>query len=123
MTDSDSQDPQDPDEDKDPQAPPEPPQEPSGPEEPELRIVDLTHSGEDDPAGYLDGIRVSERIIRDATDDPQFTYLRSMHHQAQMALLRRIIELAPSANVEDLQALSDAYLRLPAPSEDFQGEG
>jgi len=45
----------------------------------------------------------------------QAILLKTMHVQAQAALLRRIGDLAPAASVEDLRQLADAYITLPEP--------
>ncbi len=45
--------------------------------------------------------------------------LLTWHTEAQVAMLRRIAQLAEQADSEDLQRLADAYLRLPAPHEDL----
>lgn len=47
--------------------------------------------------------------------------VRSAHAQVQLALLGRIGALAETAGVEDVPRLTDAYLTIPSPGEDFPG--
>lgn len=45
--------------------------------------------------------------------------VKHSHGHAQLAILMRIIELAPSANAEELATLADIYMTMPAPQEDW----
>ena len=45
--------------------------------------------------------------------------VKAAHAQAQVALARRITELATSADADGLAKLVDAYITLPEPNEDF----